>query len=250
MSDPESLIPLAPRAPFLARVAFQSLREMQRGAPVDYHLHTNWTDGTASAQEMAVAAQVRGMSAILFSEHIRHTSTFFPAFQQQVRALNIEGVNIFVGTESKVLDHDGTLDIAPEIAMMCDALVASVHSPPAYVKGTSSWTNYDAAEAVKLEFDLAMGIVTRSRAHVLAHPMGMSIVRFGARPMEELRALARACAEHDKAFELNPRYCTDADAWLEIVNKANCKISFGSDAHQVKDVGRAWETFARAQVQP
>lgn len=239
--------PLAAGTPFPARVTFRALDEIARDAPVDYHLHTHWTDGTASAHTMALTAQARGIRAILFSEHIRHTSDFFPAFQAQARALEIKGVTIFVGVESKTLDHDGTLDLTLEVAKLCDALVASVHSPPAYVKGASSWSNYNAAEAVQLEFELAMGIVTRSRAHILAHPMGMSIARFGARPIHELRALARACAEYDKVFELNPRYCADVPAWLEIVTMAHCKISFGSDAHRADDVGKAWEVFAQTQ---
>jgi histidinol phosphatase-like PHP family hydrolase len=40
----------------------------------DFHMHTTWTDGTASVVEMHRASIAAGLEAVLFSEHARATS--------------------------------------------------------------------------------------------------------------------------------------------------------------------------------
>ena len=212
-----------------------------RSAPFDFHLHTNHTDGTADTQAMADSALASGIATMLFSEHVRHTSTYYPGFVSEIRQLNKDGLRAHVGVETKVLNLGGELDCSPEIASLCDAIVGSVHSPPADSGG--SWSNMAPEAAEELEFELAMAIVTRSKAHILGHPMGMAVNRFGLKPLGRLAELASACRESGKAFELNTRYCSSPGEWVDIVRAAGCKVSFGSDAHRVQDVGSAWRLF-------
>jgi putative hydrolase len=213
----------------------------RRAVPVDYHMHTTHTDGTATSLEMAQAAAACGIGEILFSEHVRHTSTYFPAFAREIRLLDLPGLKTWVGAEAKILNENGELDCTPEIAALCDALIGSVHSPPAPAGG--SWAKLSESEAVELEFRLALAIVTKSRAHILGHPMGMAITKFRTRPLKQLRILAEACLEHNKAFELNGRYCLSSAEWLAIVTDVGCPVSIGSDAHTAAAVGSAWLTF-------
>lgn len=211
--------------------------------PVDYHNHTTWTDGTASSLDMAAAAVSNGIREILFSEHIRRDSTYFPDFVTEVRALNAPNLKVFVGVEAKILDTDGTLDAPHDIEELTDAIIGSVHSPPNADGTSGSWQSFSAGEALKLELDLALAIVRRSRAHIIGHPLGMCITKFRLAPSEELLTIARACAEHDKAFELNPRYCIDPAMMVEIAISAGCKVNIGSDAHFTSAVGSSWKKF-------
>lgn len=207
-------------------------------------MHTVHTDGSASVSEMADAAAMTGMTQILFSEHVRHTSTYYPSFFEEVRSLEIDGLDVNVGIETKVLGLGGSLDCSPFIASLCDGIVGSVHNPPPRGEGESGgWSNLDAETALELEFQLAMAIVTKSRAHILGHPMGMAVTRFKLKPIEQINHLTRACRDFGKAFELNPRYCPDPDEWIHAVREAGCMVSVGSDAHRTEDVGRAWGLF-------
>ena len=234
------VLPPGPPAPTALRLV--PWAEIDRTVAVDYHLHTEYTDGSASPKEMAAAAASKGMDELLFTEHVRHTSTYWPAFEREVRGLAASDLSIGVGVETKVLDTDGSLDCSREVASMADAIVASVHRPPAS-GGADSWSQLDADAAVELEFQLAMAIVTNSRANVLAHPMGMAVTRLGLKPLDMLRELAAACRESGKAFELNTRYCPSPADWIDVVNRAGCKVSLGSDAHKTSDVGSAWRLF-------
>jgi putative hydrolase len=211
-------------------------------------MHTTYTDGTASILEMAEAALSREIGEVLFSEHVRHTSTYYPTFASEVDQIRHLNLKIRLGVETKVLNLAGDLDCPPHVASLCDAIVGTVHSPPADLGNKDgSWSKMDEQSALALEFDLAMAIVSKSRAHILGHPLGMVISKFKLSPTEKLYELAYACREHDKAFELNPRYCHDVAELLEIVERAKCKVSFGSDAHRSVDVGVAWDRFVVQQ---
>ncbi len=217
--------------------------KLDRTYPVDYHNHTKWTDGTASADEMAQAASKAGIREFLFSEHVRSTSTYFPEFAKTIRALAVDGLTIYLGVEAKVLDMRGTLDAPADIESLCDAIIGSVHSPPNDDGTSGSWKEYTPSQALEKELQLALSIVTHSRAHIIGHPLGMVITKFGLQPREELLAIARACALSGKAFELNPRYSLDPNTMIEIVTEAGCKVNIGSDAHFTDAVGSSWKKF-------
>lgn len=207
-------------------------------------MHTTHTDGTAAVADMARVAAERGIAEIHFSEHVRRSSTYYPDYFAEVRALAIPRMKAMAGVETKILDTEGSLDCPSGAASLCDAIIGSVHSAPPDADGAERhWSQLPPAAALEVEFNLALAIVTKSRAHILGHPMGMCITRLKQKPLDQLEQLARACRDHDKAFELNARYCVDPAAWIEIVSRAGCKVSLGSDAHALAGVGSAWARF-------
>ena len=211
---------------------------------VDYHVHTSYTDGTASVRQMADAAASSGIRDLVFTDHVRHTSTYVPSYAAEIRSLQCPGLNAHAGIESKILGLDGSLDCTEEIASICNVIVGSVHSVPPQVYGKIKWWDQlDTHTAVELEFELALAIVAKSRAHILGHPMGMVVACCDVQPLDELHDLACACREFDKAFELNTRYCPAPELWIDIVRSAGCKVSIGSDAHAVSEPGKSFEVF-------
>ena len=75
---------------------------------VDYHIHTDYTDGRNTVEEMHGAAIACGLEAILFSEHARKTSgDWFGAFSDRVRALPQDRCSVYIGTECKADGFDG-----------------------------------------------------------------------------------------------------------------------------------------------
>ncbi len=234
---------LEPGIPSRSPLRHTPYADIDRTVPMDYHNHTTWTDGTASSRDMAGAAAGAGIREMLFSEHVRRTSTYFPDFAAEIRALRIPGLTTFVGCEAKALDTSGTLDMPPAVAEICDAIVGSVHSPPNADGTSGSWKDYSPGDALKTELALALAIVEKSRAHIIGHPLGMVITKFHLQPRDELLQIARACAECGKAFELNPRYSLQREMMIEIAATAGCKVNIGSDAHFTDAVGTSWKHF-------
>lgn len=236
-------IALEPGNPSRSPLRHSTYAQLDRSYPIDYHNHTTWTDGTAASRDMAVAAAHAGIREILFSEHIRSTSSYFAGFAAEIRAIDIAGLKVFVGVEAKILDLNGTLDAPSAIEDMCDAIVGSVHSPPNSDGTSGSWGDFTPEQALNTELALALAIVQKSRAHIIGHPLGMVITKFDLEPREELLMIARACTESGKAFELNPRYCLDPKIMIDIATTADCKVNIGSDAHFTNAVGSSWRKF-------
>ena len=98
---------------------------------IDHHLHTKWTDGKNSVQDMYNFYRKKNYESILFSEHSRKTSkNWFKKFSNQVRKIKYTTCMPIVGTEVKIVNLKGHLDLSKKIKKECDLIMASVHRFP------------------------------------------------------------------------------------------------------------------------
>lgn len=108
-------------------------REQLRGT---FHVHTTWSDGTASLEQMARAAAALGWEYLGIADHSR-TATYAGGLQpdqvreqwREIDAWNERGERpwLFKGIESDIL-ADGSLDYPDELLAGFDFVVISVHS--------------------------------------------------------------------------------------------------------------------------
>jgi DNA polymerase (family 10) len=102
----------------------------------DLHMHTVWSDGTATVREMAEAARERGRKFIVITDHsqgatIANGLSVERLLQQQeeIRRVDAEmngSIRVFHGTEMEI-KADGTLDFPDEVLEKLDFVVASLH---------------------------------------------------------------------------------------------------------------------------
>ena len=85
----------------------------------DLHVHSDWTDGTATIEAMALAAQARGYEYIALTDHSRRVAMVHgldPArLSRQLRAIEkinekLTGLTVLKGIEVDIL-RDGSLDL-------------------------------------------------------------------------------------------------------------------------------------------
>ncbi len=100
----------------------------------DLHCHTTASDGTASLEEMALAARDAGYEYLAITDH--SASFGFgdevspKALREQIariHATNPDGLTLLAGSEVNILP-DGTLDYDDELLAELDWVIASVHS--------------------------------------------------------------------------------------------------------------------------
>jgi DNA polymerase (family 10) len=100
----------------------------------DLHCHTTASDGTASIEEMAVAARDAGYEYLAITDH--SASMGFGAdvsperLREQIERIHtteVEGIRLLAGSEVNILP-DGTLDYDDELLAELDWVIASVHS--------------------------------------------------------------------------------------------------------------------------
>lgn len=209
--------------------------------PLDMHVHTNWTDGKNSVNEILKAADENNLSHIFFSEHSRKESgNWFLEFKRQIlngnKKFKCKGI---VGTEVKVLNLKGDLDISDSIARNSELIMASVHRFPGEKNLSSSKINYDKDEVIKIEYNLSMAALENPQTNILGHPFGMSLKRFKViPPLKLFEQLIKKTASEKKAFEINIGYHTNIVELIQLSLKNSCLISIGSNAHTTQEVGK------------
>jgi len=195
------------------------------------HCHTTWSDGRATLEEMARAADALGVEYLTVTDHsrtagyaggldpdrIRRQWDEIARVQEQVK------VRLLRGTESDILE-DGALDFPDEVVERLDVVVASVH---ARMKMDEATMTRRLVRCMSLPVFKIWG-----------HALGRLLLDrdpFACRVEEVLDALAasRGAVEVNgdpKRLELEPR-------WLRAATARGIPVVLSVDAHSIRDLG-------------
>jgi DNA polymerase (family 10) len=214
----------------------------------DLHSHTTASDGTASIEEMAIAARDAGYEYLAITDHsasMGFGSDVSPeelrAQTERIRGLEIEGIEVLAGSEVNVLP-DGSLDYEDELLGELDWVVASVHT------------------SFRMSTDAMTERIVRAIEHplvdVLGHPSGRKIEQ--RRPYEfDLEAVIEAAARTGTMLEINanPDRRDLGDIQARAAAAAGVPLVISTDAHRpatftrvprfgIATARRAWLTKA------
>jgi DNA polymerase (family 10) len=194
----------------------------------DLHVHSKWSDGTSSIEEIAQAAQKRGYQYVAICDHskslrIAHGLDESRLMKQmeEIDRINEKTRNfqILKGTEVDILT-DGKLDLPEKILKKLDFVVAAIHSGFKQDKGKMTKRIVRALESPYI--------------HILAHPSGRLL---GARdPYEvEIDELMEAAQKYGKALEINAyfeRLDLD-DIHCRKAKEMGVRVGIGTDSHRL-----------------
>ncbi|MFN8515647.1 MAG: PHP domain-containing protein [Chloroflexia bacterium] len=208
----------------------------------DLHMHTTWSDGTASVREMAIAARDRGYAYICVTDHTHGlgiANGLTPERLRQQRA-EIERVNaqlapfrVLQGAEVEVR-ADGSLDFEDEVLAGLDLVIAAVHT--SLRQGRERLT------------ERALGAIRNPYVDVLAHPTGR-LVGGRAGGDFDMEAIFAEAAATGTALEIDgdPARLDLRDSHARAAIAAGCMISIDSDAHAVAGLGNVEYGVGTAQ---
>jgi hypothetical protein len=149
----------------------------------DLHLHTAWSDGSASVNSMAKAVVASGLKFFAVTDHSRSSKLQGgltpPLWLRQANALSLAKpiCPVLHGVEVDIL-KDGTLDLPQSLLRAADLVVASVHS---------SWTDDARENTQRLIRAIESGCID-----IIAHPTSAIIGKPGV--PDYLRPPARITA--------------------------------------------------------
>lgn len=116
---------------FVSSLSLKKHKKLLRG---DLHMHTTWSDGKHSIDEMAEYAKKLGHEYIGITDHsyslrVANGISEVDAKQQieQIKALKNKGVKILAGIEVEVL-KDGSLDYSDALLSQFDYCIAGIHT--------------------------------------------------------------------------------------------------------------------------
>ena len=199
----------------------------------DLHVHSKWSDGTSSIEEIARAAQKRGYQYIAICDHSRSLKIAhgldesrlmkqieeIDRLNEKLQGEKRKGFQILKGAEVDIL-ADGKLDFAEKILEKLDLVVAAVHS--GFKQDKSKMTKR------------IVRALENPLVHLLAHPSGRLL---GARdPYEvDVEELMEAAKQHGKALEINAyfeRLDLD-DIHCRKAKEMGIRVGIGTDAHHL-----------------
>ncbi|MBW2970411.1 DNA polymerase/3'-5' exonuclease PolX [Candidatus Woesearchaeota archaeon] len=194
----------------------------------DLQMHSKWSDGSYSIEEMARAAQKMGYKYMAItdhskSEHIAHGMEEKRLLQYLKEIDKVQkkvSIRILKGSEVDILT-DGSLDYENRFLKELDFVLASVHSR---FKSSSK----DMTKRILKAFD-------NPYVNALAHPTGRLINR--REPYEfDFDKVALAAKERGIALEANayPDRLDLKDVHIHRALELGCKISIGTDSHSVE----------------
>ncbi len=198
----------------------------------DLHVHTKWSDGFNTIQEMVIGAKRLGLEYIAVCDHsetlrVAHGLSGEDLLRQleKVRNINseIEEFTVLQGVEVNI-KTDGSLDVEDQILNEMDIVIASIHS--GFKQSKEQVT------------DRLLTAIHNEYVNVIGHPTGRLINR--REPYQvDLPKIFDAAAEQGVFMEINafPNRLDLSDIHSQNAKDSNVKLTIGSDAHKIDQLG-------------
>lgn len=195
-----------------------------------FHVHSNWSDGTAPLEAMVAEAERLDLEYVGISDHsqsayyagglkpdrVREQERAIRKLRQQFK------IRIFWGIESDILP-DGSLDYPGPILERFDFVIASIHS--SFTMPEKEMT----ARIVKAMKNRHTTMLGHATGRLLLQREGYAV---------DMKQVIQAAADHGKVIELNANpYRFDLDWRLgPFAREKGVKVSINPDAHSVEGI--------------
>ena len=199
----------------------------------DFHMHTDWTDGKASLEQMVNGAIELGRSYVCITDHSPSVgfgmgldAGRLRAQIERVRALAEQlepAFTLLVGCEVDIL-KDGTLDYSDELLAELDVVVASVHASHRLSKDAQTKR---VVEAMRNPY-----------VDILGHPTGRRIGQRDPNPLD-MEQIVQVAAETGTVLEVSgqPERLDLSDVHVRLALDAGAKLAIDTDGHSLQALG-------------
>jgi len=230
----------------------------------DYHIHTNFSDGHHTHDEMVYSAKVSGLSEIGFSDHISLKPVGWAMDLQKLPAL-VELISHLQRKSSSIAIRFGAeVDYLPDKVLETQQLINSL--PLDYVIGSvhfiGDWnfdTDYSGYAGIDIDdfyrnYFRLIGEAAQTRMFDIIGHADLA-KKFAVYPSFKLKTIyeqtAKIFSESDVVVELNTsgkdkpcsEYYPSVD-FLEVLHHYKVPVTLGSDAHVEQNIGKYFDEAA------
>lgn len=228
----------------------------------DYHMHSIYSDGKATVEEMVEAAYHCKLSEVGISDHgprnigtgVKHSRVFLKVKEElEELAPRFPGLKMYASAEADIVGPAGELDISREVIRKLDYLIVGLHPYvlPHGIRGAelilgNQVKNFFPSLKKRMVNKNTKALVEAIHKHdvwAISHP--------GLKMEIDIGEVARACINRDTAWEINAGH--KHPSYKDVLAAARCGVEFvvNSDAHFPESVGcldyGAW-VLAKCQV--
>ena len=198
----------------------------------DLHMHTTATDGAASIEQMANAAQANGLKYIAITDHSKRVAMANGLDEErlleqwkQIDVINKQfddGFQILKGIECDILES-GEMDLSDHVLSQADWVIGSLH--------------YGQNQPRQQITDRIVGAIENSFVSMIAHPTGRLLNKRKAYEVD-MDAVFQAAVENRKLLELNaaPKRLDLHDVHLAAASNLGIPIVINTDAHNINSL--------------
>ncbi len=197
----------------------------------DFHVHSRYSDGAHTIQEMAQAAQARGYQYVALTDHSPSLGIAHGVAPENLRKKKEEieawnrtgkGIQVLCGTEVDI-QADGTLDYSDEILRSLDLVVASIHS--VFRRSQEEQTKR------------VLRAMQNPHVHIIGHLTGRLIGQREGVDLD-LEAVVKEAARTGTALELNaqPQRMDINDVLCRMARDAGVRVAIATDAHVIQNL--------------
>jgi DNA polymerase (family 10) len=195
----------------------------------DFHVHSNWSDGSESIKDIAVFAKKQGFSFVGVADHSQSLKIAFGLSEKEIskKFKEIDKINnkfsrfrVLAGTECDI-KADGALDYSDKILKKFDFVCAAVHSR---FKMSRDEMTKRLVKAMENEY-----------VDILAHPTCRLIGR--REPIElDMDKIIDAAKDTDTFLEINafPDRLDLNDVYIRVAKERGVCFTIGTDAHSLE----------------
>jgi DNA polymerase (family X) len=195
-----------------------------------FHVHSTWSDGTASLEDMIAEAEKQGLDYVGISDHSQtaayaHGMEPKRVLQQEKEIEKLRKrfkIRIFWGIESDILP-DGSLDYKEDILERLDFVIASIHS--SFTMPEKEMTNR-IIKALKNKYTTMLG-----------HSTGRLLLSRESYKVD-MKKVIDAAGDHGRVIEINASpYRFDLDWRLgPYAREKGVKVAINPDAHALNEI--------------
>jgi DNA polymerase (family 10)/putative hydrolase len=196
----------------------------ERLLPGDWHIHTSYTDGADTVDTYCQRAVSHGLKLLAFTEHVRKELDYsYPDLLADIARTRKEfNLKLLAGCEAKVLDTDGSLDVAEEVIKQCDIVTAVFHS---FTK-TDKESYLQALKAM----------LKNPYVHIWGHPTLFTRLNHIYLDEAEMNSIIELCIENQVLIERNLKHRLPDEDFIKLAINRGAQFVIGSDAHSASEL--------------
>lgn len=194
----------------------------------DLHMHTTWSDGSHSIEEMIEACRTKGYRYMAITDHSYYLKVANGLSAERLLKQNAEikklnekysDITILSGVEMDILP-DGTLDYQDEVLAQMDLVIASIHSA--------------FSQPREVIMDRLQTALVSNHVDIIAHPTGRIVGRREGYDVD-IDLLIELAHVTNTALELNanPNRLDLSAVNVRKAQEAGVKIVINTDAHSI-----------------